>query len=103
MCYVVQLLTNTFSIETTASFIYYSPIYPLEPCHPSQQMNKHTVTVNVTFSVIELISKSVILLQDVAVKVLSIQDFSDDQLKEFLREVCLVYMFLSFLLLAVLI
>ena len=28
-------------------------------------------------------------LQDVAVKVLTIQDFHDDQFKEFLREVCL--------------
>lgn len=28
-------------------------------------------------------------LQDVAVKVLTIQDFHDDQLKEFLREVCI--------------
>lgn len=30
------------------------------------------------------------LLQDVAVKVLTVQDFLDDQLKEFLREVCKV-------------
>lgn len=28
-------------------------------------------------------------LQDVAVKVLTVQDFHDDQLKEFLREVCI--------------
>lgn len=28
-------------------------------------------------------------LQDVAVKVLTVQDFQDDQLKEFLREVCI--------------
>lgn len=28
-------------------------------------------------------------LQDVAVKVLTVQDFLDDQLKEFLREVCI--------------
>lgn len=27
-------------------------------------------------------------MQDVAVKVLTVQDFQDDQLKEFLREVC---------------
>lgn len=27
-------------------------------------------------------------MQDVAVKVLSVQDFHDDQLREFLREVC---------------
>ena len=29
-----------------------------------------------------------LILQDVAVKVLTVQDFQDDQLKEFLREVC---------------
>jgi hypothetical protein len=28
-------------------------------------------------------------LKDVAVKVLTVQDFHDDQLKEFLREVCI--------------
>ena len=35
-------------------------------------------------------SKSTIAvpMQDVAVKVLTVQDFNDDQLKEFLREVC---------------
>jgi len=32
----------------------------------------------------------VLKLQDVAVKVLSVQDFQDDQLKEFLREVSVV-------------
>jgi len=31
---------------------------------------------------------NVLKLQDVAVKVLSVQNFHDDQLKEFLREVC---------------
>lgn len=41
-------------------------------------------------------------MQDVAVKVLTLQDFHDDQLKEFLREVsnfhicCLTFAFLLF-------
>ena len=38
-----------------------------------------------------LLSESESLLvsiQDVAVKVLTVQDFHDDQLREFLREVC---------------
>lgn len=65
----------------------YSLIHPLEPCNPFQQMNKDMIIVFVQFSVIILISKRAMFLQDVAVKVLSIQDFSDDQLKEFLREV----------------
>lgn len=29
-------------------------------------------------------------MQDVAVKVLTVQDFQDDQMKEFLREVCTI-------------
>lgn len=36
---------------------------------------------------IEVLLNNVAALQDVAVKVLSVQDFHDDQLKEFLREV----------------
>lgn len=36
---------------------------------------------------IEVLLNNVAALQDVAVKVLSVQDFLDDQLKEFLREV----------------
>jgi hypothetical protein len=33
-------------------------------------------------------SESLVSIQDVAVKVLTVQDFHDDQLREFLREVC---------------
>lgn len=101
-CYAQWLLTNTCTIKNKLAHVLCicSLIRSRELCHYLfQQMNNDKIIVFVKFSVIVLISKSVMFfLQDVAVKVLSIQDFSDDQLKEFLREVCPVYVLLCFLL-----
>jgi len=45
-------------------------------------------TVSLMYSLLLSESESLVSIQDVAVKVLTVQDFHDDQLREFLREVC---------------
>jgi hypothetical protein len=46
-------------------------------------------TVSLMYSLLLSESESLLVsIQDVAVKVLTVQDFHGDQLREFLREVC---------------